>query len=277
MSNVKWRDAFEKQRQITEKRNTSRFTKYYQSQYNKGVDNIISTGSTDYTSLFTISFFNRLYHELYDDTSMHFAKWYARTFDKYLKKGVSSKDYITQWQLAFGVYADRAAARNVTLVSGTAKKTLIKITQRLFRDPEFVALGADAKARILKRQFKKYSRYQALRLVRTETTRAANYGVEQSALSVFPGENLIKEWSTSIDGRERDWHDQANGQKEPNKDSFIVGGESIMRPGEGSALNVVNCRCSAIYYPDRSNQYSNSSSLLNVIGAGLAINELTKD
>ena len=178
MSNVKWRDAFEKQRQITEKRNTSRFTKYYQSQYNKGVDNIIATGSTDYTSLFTISFFNRLYHELYDDTSMHFAKWYARTFDKYLKKGVSSKDYITQWQLAFGVYADRAAARNVTLVSGTAKKTLIKITQRLFRDPEFVALGADAKARILKRQFKKYSRYQALRLVRTETTRAANFGVD---------------------------------------------------------------------------------------------------
>ena len=56
MSNVKWRDAFEKQRQITEKRNTSRFTKYYQSQYNKGVDNIIATGSTDYTSLFTISF-----------------------------------------------------------------------------------------------------------------------------------------------------------------------------------------------------------------------------
>jgi len=277
MSNVKWRDAFEKQRQITEKRNTSRFTKYYQSQYNKGVDNIIATGSTDYTSLFTISFFNRLYHELYDDTSMHFAKWYAKTFDKYLKKGVSSKDYITQWQLAFGAYADRAAARNVTLVSGTAKKTLIKITQRLFRDPEFVALGADAKARILKRQFKKYSRYQALRLVRTETTRAANYGVEQSALSVFPGENLIKEWSTSIDGRERDWHAQANGQKVPNNDSFIVGGEAIMRPGEGSALNVVNCRCSAIYYPDRTNQYNNSSSLLNVIGAGLAINELTKD
>ena len=63
----------------------------------------------------------------------------------------------------------------------------------------------------------------------------------------------------------------------PNKDSFIVGGEAIMRPCEGSALNVVNCRCSAIYYPDRTNQYNNSSSLLNVIGAGLAINELTKD
>ena len=132
-------------------------------------------------------------------------------------------------------------------------------------------------SRILKKQFTKYSRYQAQRLVRTETTRAANYGVEQSALSVFPGENLIKEWSTSIDGRERDWHAQANGQKVPNKDSFIVGGEAIMRPGEGSGRNVINCRCSAIYYPDQSNQPSRSSNLLFNIGAGLAINELTKD
>ena len=276
MSN-KWRDAFENQRRITEKRNISRFTRYYQKEYNKGVDNLLNSGSTNYQYLFTVDFFNNLYNELYQDTSMHFAKWYARTFDKLIKKGVSSKDYVTQWQSSFSLYAKQVAATNVVLVSGTAKKTLIKITQRLFSDPEFMGLGYDAKARILKKQFKRYSRYQAQRLVRTETTRAANYGVEQSALTVFPGENLIKEWSTSLDGRERDWHAQANGQKVKNQDSFIVGGEAIMRPGEGSALNVVNCRCSAIYYPDRSNQYSNSSSLLNVIGAGLAINELTRD
>jgi len=45
MSNGKWRDAFEKQRQITEKRNISKFTRYYQGQYNKGVDNVLNTGS----------------------------------------------------------------------------------------------------------------------------------------------------------------------------------------------------------------------------------------
>ena len=38
MSNAKWRDAFENQRRITEKRNISRFTRYYQKEYNKGVD-----------------------------------------------------------------------------------------------------------------------------------------------------------------------------------------------------------------------------------------------
>ena len=277
MSNAKWRDAFENQRRITEKRNISRFTRYYQKEYNKGVDNLLNSGSTNYQYLFTVDFFNNLYNELYQDTSMHFAKWYARTFDKLIKKGVSSKDYVTQWQASFGLYAKQVAATNVVLVSGTAKKTLIKITQRLFSDPEFMGLGYDAKARILKKQFKRYSRFQAQRLVRTETTRAANYGVEQSALTVFPGENLIKEWSTSLDGRERDWHAQANGQKVKNQDSFIVGGEAIMRPGEGSALNVVNCRCSAIYYPDQTNQPNSSSGLLFNIGVGLAINELTKD
>ena len=277
MSNGKWRDAFEKQRQITEKRNISKFTRYYQGQYNKGVDNVLNTGNTNYQNLFTVEFFNNMYLELFKDTSMHFAKWYARTFDKLIKKGVNSKEYVTQWQAAFGLYAKQVAATNVVLVSGTAKKTLVKITQRLFSDPEFMTLGYDAKARILKKQFKKYSRYQAQRLVRTETTRAANYGVEQSALTVFPGENLIKEWSTSLDGRERDWHGVANGQKVKQQDSFIVGGEAIMRPGEGSGRNVINCRCSAIYYPDQSNQPSRSSNLLFNIGAGLAINELTKD
>jgi len=277
MSNGKWRDAFEKQRQITEKRNISKFTRYYQGQYNKGVDNVLNTGNTNYQNLFTVEFFNNMYLELFQDTSMHFAKWYARTFDKLIKKGVNSKEYVTQWQAAFGLYAKQVAATNVVLVSGTAKKTLVKITQRLFSDPEFMTLGYDAKARILKKQFKKYSRYQAQRLVRTETTRAANYGVEQSALTVFPGENLIKEWSTSLDGRERDWHGVANGQKVKQQDSFIVGGEAIMRPGEGSGRNVINCRCSAIYYPDQSNQPSRSSNLLFNIGAGLSINELTKD
>ena len=277
MSNGKWRDAFEKQRQITEKRNISKFTRYYQGQYNKGVDNVLNTGNTNYQNLFTVEFFNNMYLELFQDTSMHFAKWYARTFDKLIKKGVNSKEYVTQWQAAFGLYAKQVAATNVVLVSGTAKKTLVKITQRLFSDPEFMTLCYDAKARILKKQFTKYSRYQAQRLVRTETTRAANYGVEQSALTVFPGENLIKEWSTSLDGRERDWHGVANGQKVKQQDSFIVGGEAIMRPGEGSGRNVINCRCSAIYYPDQSNQPSRSSNLLFNIGAGLAINELTKD
>ena len=82
--------------------------------------------------------------------SRSIAKWYARTFDKYIKKGVDSKEYVTQWQAAFGLYAKQVAATNVVLVSGTAKKTLIKITQRLFSDPEFMGLGYDAKARILK-------------------------------------------------------------------------------------------------------------------------------
>ena len=60
MSNGKWRDAFEKQRRITEKRNISRFTRYYQTEYNKGVDNVLNTGNTNYQYLFTVDFFDKL-------------------------------------------------------------------------------------------------------------------------------------------------------------------------------------------------------------------------
>jgi len=258
-----WRNANAKQRRITERRNAKRFRDYYQSQYNLAVDNMLTYNDIRYANLFKYFDLRKLYDELYLDTSMHFAKWYARTFDLYISKGVNYKDFLSGWELAFIAYAQKFTALEITKVANTGRKTAIKLIQRLFSDPEFITLGAEAKARILRKQFKKYSRWQSLRVVRTETTRAANYGVEQSAINVFPGQDLIKRWSTAIDGHERDWHNRANNQERPHKDPFLVGGEAIMRPGEGSAKNVINCRCSAIYLPAK-----NARSINQNVGAG---------
>jgi hypothetical protein len=266
-----WKNANEKQRKITERRNAKRFRDFYQSQYNIAVDNMITYNDIRYNDLFKYNDLRKLYDELYLDTSMHFAKWYARTFDLYINKGVDFRKYLTEWELAFMAYAQKYTALSITGVANTGKKTAIKVIQRLFQDQEFMALGADAKARILKKQLKKYSRYQALRVVRTETTRAANYGIERSALSVFAGRDLIKRWSAAIDGRERDWHNQANNQERPQQETFTVGGESIMRPGEGSARNVINCRCSAVYLPVKD---ANTINQLDNIGFGLAGGQL---
>ena len=244
-----WRDANERERQKTEKRNIKKFTAYYQSQYSLAVDNMINFNSIKYENLFKYNELRKLYDEMYLDTSMHFAKWYATTFDLYINKGVDFKKYLSAWELSFIAYAQNFTALEITGVSNTGRKTAIRLIQRLFADPEFMSLGAASKARILKRQFKRYSTYQALRVVRTETTRAANYGIQQSALSVFAGQDLIKRWSSAIDGRERDWHNVANNQERPQNENFTVGGELIMRPGEGSARNVINCRCSAVYLP----------------------------
>ena len=262
-----WRNANEKQRLITERRNTKRFTKFYQKQYNLAVDNKLTYNDIRYGDLFKYNDLRKLYDELYLDTSMHFAKWYARTFDLYINKGVDFKKYLTAWEISFIAYAQNFTALEITGVANTGRKTAIKLIQRIFSDPEFITLGAEAKGRILKKQFKKYSKYQALRIVRTESTRAANFGIEQSAKTVFAGKDLIKRWSAALDGREREWHNRANNQEVPENDYFVVGGESIKRPGEGSARNVINCRCSAVYLPVKD---ANTINEMDGMGFGMA-------
>ncbi len=266
-----WKTANEKQRIITERRNTKRFTKFYQSQYNLAIDNKLTYNDIRYSDLFKYNDLRKLYDELYLDTSMHFAKWYARTFDLYITKGINPKQFLSQWQLAIIGYAQTKTALNITRVANTGRKTAIKLIQRMFADPEFMILGAEAKARILRKQFRKYSKYQAMRVVRTESTRAANFGIEQSAKSVFAGKDLIKRWSAAIDGRERKWHNSANNQEVPENDYFIVGGESIKRPGEGSARNVINCRCSAVYLPVKDAQTINQLEGMNFGLAGSTV------
>ncbi|MBL7684882.1 MAG: hypothetical protein JNK65_02475, partial [Deltaproteobacteria bacterium] len=60
---------------------------------------------------------------------------------------------------------------------------------------------------------------------------------------------LTREWITAHDERVRSAHREADGQKRGLKENFIVGGESLLVPGEGSASNSINCRCSVIYEP----------------------------
>lgn len=248
----KWRKDYDRQLTIAENKLIPKITRYYQSQYNEGVKNFINSGATGYTSLFKYDFFENIYIELYSEISMRFAKWYQKNNEKYIKKE-DPKKFTETWRTSFNYYAGRVAATNVTLVTGTARLTLIRITQRLYRDPNFVTLGAEERARILRNKFKQYSRFQAIRLVRTESCRAASYGIEQSALKVYAGRAMKKQWITFLDNNTRDEHARANGQEVDFDKPFVVGGENLMRPGsveEGaSGWNVINCRCSMVPFP----------------------------
>jgi len=83
------------------------------------------------------------------------------------------------------------------------------------------------------------------RIARTEMIAASNEGhLIEYAQSKMVDE---KEWLTSLDGRERDDHREANGQKVPLGTPFMVGGEKLDGPGLGHRPeNNVNCRCVAI-------------------------------
>ena len=233
-----------------ERQYIAKLRKWYNAEYAKGVQQFVNEGRIIVQGLFPITFLSKFYEEYYEETGLHFANWYFRNFEKFVKKQ-SADQYQNQWRASFASYGASVAKTNVTLVQGTALKTLIALTTKLSRDPEWQALGTAEQARILRRQFDGYSKYQAERFIKTETTAISNRAILESATTIFPPDQLYKEWSTALDGRERASHRAADGQSVPFNQPFIVQGEELMEPGDrnGSASNVINCRCAAIPVP----------------------------
>jgi len=248
----KWQSSFERQLDIAEKKQIAIVKRFYKREYNKGIESFIADGQTNFQLLFDNKDLLKIYRDLYTDIGIRFAKWYVNNFQKFITKAVDTSAVDDIWRDAFGAFGSAMGAERVTLVSGTARKTLIDITQRLMRDPEFMTLGAVERGRILRNQFNTYSQWQAERVVRTEATAAANFAQTQAAQSIFPPEQLQKEWIASFDDRVRDSHSEAGSENPiPANDAFIVGGQPMMFPGDpmGGAAECVNCRCSVAYFP----------------------------
>ena len=84
-------------------------------------------------------------------------------------------------------------------------------------------------------------------IARTEIHNAATYGMQAAAEETQL--KMTKEWVAVHDDRTREAHADADGQIVGMDEPFEVDGELIDRPGEGSAENSINCRCTVIYEP----------------------------
>ena len=268
----KWQKAFEKELNKAEKRQSSKVRRYYKNQYFKGAESFLSSGQTSFQLLFSTNELLKIYRDLYEDIGLQFAKWYARNFDKYIKKGVNPNQYVDEWQNSFASYGSAVGAERVTLVSGTAKATLQKVTRNLMTDIDFQNLGIAEKTRILRSQFNRYSAFQAERLVRTEATSAANFATLKSANTIFPAADMMKEWVASFDDRTRSTHAEAGASDPvPQNEPFMVGGALMMYPGDpsGPASEVINCRCSIAPFPKETAQATGEITDINFgLGGG---------
>lgn len=249
------------------------FYKFYNDQYDQASAMFIRQGAlsaTDVLVFFKENDLINMYTEMYSKIGLHFALWYYKNVDKLLNKASDIDNLMSIWAKSFAFVGQQVGAQRVTLVSGTAKNTLIAVTQKLMSDPTFMNQGEKVKAKTLKTQFNRYSTYQAKRLVRTEATNAANYATIVSAQSVFDGRDLMKTWHTSIDGRERVSHGAANGQTVPNAGKFSVQGQFLKWAGDpaGSASNVINCRCGVSVFPKPNAQTTGEN--ITDIGFGVA-------
>lgn len=265
-----WQNAFERTLDNAERASVKDFTSYYKTETDKAIGVMLQKNSIngpDLLGIFTLDGFGKLYEGLYERIGMTFANWYAKNFDKYITKGVTASQFQEPWRASFRNQGILVGAQRVTLVQNTAKSTLIKVYKQLSNDPIFASEGEAVKARMLRQQFDRYSKYQAERLVRTEATNAANYATMQSAQDVFPGADMQKEWISAGDERTRAAHREANGQIVNFNEPFIIKGEELMRPGDprGSASNVVNCRCSVAPFPKEAAQ---TIGLIEDIGFG---------
>lgn len=104
---------------------------------------------------------------------------------------------------------------------------------------------------------RKFYRWQALRIARTETTASANYGASVAAEQ--SDYVLEKVWISSHDARTRrrpdDKYDHyvMEGVVTDEKGVFEVQGDFLRFPGDplGSAGNIINCRCATALRPKR--------------------------
>lgn len=92
--------------------------------------------------------------------------------------------------------------------------------------------------------FKK-SMNNAIRIARTEGHRIQNEAALNGQREAKKkGANIVKQWDSTLDGRTRPDHREADGQIREIDEQFDVGGEKMQAPGVGgSARNVCNCRC----------------------------------
>ena len=279
-----WREAFSNRLNLNERKQTKKWKRYLLAEYNKGIESYLSTNSErEFSNLFKVRDIENLYIDLYEEVGVDFAKWYARSFDKFIEKNSGNE---STWRTTFSRIGQTEAGDKIILVQGTALKELKRNIGNLFKDPEFQSLGRKQQGRILQSRYKVITEYQAQRIVRTEATSAANEGIMQSAQDIFPKSSLVKEWVSSQDGRTRAFnrgdksdHLNMNGKVVGFNETFAVSelGRVVQmrKPADfksgASAHNIVNCRCSMAVYPKEGAEVSEGVSLTGVGGGVSAI------
>lgn len=88
---------------------------------------------------------------------------------------------------------------------------------------------------------------RAVTIARTEVISAYN-GAATATAATLPADVVAgKEWIATRDSRTREEHADADGQTVALADAFEVMGERVLYPGDGSAANAVNCRCTVAF------------------------------
>ena len=152
------------------------------------------------------------------------------------------------WARFFG-YVRKKVAQKVAWVHETTKSNIRAIIEFGKAEGKSVKLIAED---IWSSTNQDINFKRAVRIARTEVHAATNTAT-QAAVESTGLPNLTREWIAMADERVRSSHRHAHGQIRGMNEPFTVNGEELMYPGDpnGSAGNVINCRCVVIYLTGR--------------------------
>lgn len=158
------------------------------------------------------------------------------------------REFIARWLM-------NNAGQKITSVREELIEYLIAYIAKGMEDGKDIrTISRELQKHILSRGF---YRWQIERIVRTETTAAANFGAIQAGES----SNVIweKEWISSHDARTRRRpddkfdHYEIDGMRVAKGEKFNIQGDMLDYPGDpkGQPGNVINCRCTVAIVPKR--------------------------
>ena len=249
-------NSYERQIRIAERQSYKQAYQVYINAFRSATDEFIDGKLPEQINILDTLAFRQLFIDIYERQGMRFAKWYQKIFIKVATKNDDKNIYETIWSARLAQYGEERAQDIVTTVEKSMMDQFNAEMKRLYADPEFQELGAEAQARELRKKnfWQKKARFMALRVARTESNAAANLGIEESSLSMFGAQEMEKRWITARDEKVRDTHRQAEAQGAiPFDSSFSVGQSQMKRPGDpaGGASEVINCRCRIVTLPKK--------------------------
>lgn len=153
------------------------------------------------------------------------------------------------WLAAALAFIEAEGAALVALVD----ETTLAVIREVVREGVVEGWSADRTARRLREVWPDVARVRAERIVRTEVVRASNHGSLEGARRTAAeyGLEMDKVWVSTPDGRTRDTHRTADGQRRGLEEPFDVGGYAAMYPADAAlpASEAVACRCTVVFEP----------------------------
>lgn len=185
---------------------------------------------------------------IYTGTITHFGKWkydlLKSEYDAKLKsKSFEEKFFkraFTAARQAIQKFIGETSVYAVTKINEFTRETLrAVISNGVDRGASFRDIGKD----IQKIYGGKFGPRRAIMIARTEVVSASNYGAQQGALAT--GLKLEKKWVTTLDGRQRDSHNDCHAQVRDMEKPYDVGGYPARFPGDPKlpAKERIKCRC----------------------------------